>query len=75
MGIGLDVMLPAWWADEETLTLQLTTANNERMFSGKYYHIPSGLIRLRNFWQAGNTDVEFGLSAILGPNNGRGTVG
>ena len=72
VGIGLDVMLPAWWADEETLTLQLTTANNERMFSGKYFHIPTGLIRLRNYWQAGNTDVELGLSAILGPNNGRG---
>jgi|GEM_PF-4123062 len=72
VGVGVDVMLPAWWADEETLTMQLTTANNERMFSGKYYHIPTGLVRLRSFWQAGNTDVEFGLSAILGPNNGRG---
>jgi hypothetical protein len=71
-GLSLHVLLPAWWAHAIELTLQVTNAENEHLFAGEFWSVPTALGHLKNYWDASDaTYVELGLSGLWGFNNRR----
>lgn len=73
IGLSADVLLPALWADANTLTLQMTNGQNEQLFSGEMFSFPVLLARLKNYYDLNpDTYLEIGLTGMAGPNNSRG---
>lgn len=72
-GLSIDYLLPRLWADEQAITIQVTNSMNHKAFSGDYFSIPSGLLRVRSYWDIDrDTYIDLGLTGMLGPNNARG---
>jgi hypothetical protein len=72
-GISFDWTMPSLISDANTLTLQITNGQNERLFSGDMFSIPAGLLHLKNYWDLSTeTYLELGLTGMLGQNNQRG---
>ncbi len=75
-GVSLHATLPPVWSDGLELTLEVTNGSNEAAFSGAFFSVPSGLLRLQNYWDlSDDTYLELGLTGMLGANNQRGLVG
>ena len=73
IGLSADVLLPALWADANSLTLQITNGQNDQLFAGKMFSFPVLLGHLKNYYDLNpETYLEIGLSAMAGPNNARG---
>ena len=65
--------MPRLWAHTNHLLLQLTNGQSERLFAGKYFSIPSLLVRVKSYYDLSeSTYLELGLSGMLGWNNRRG---
>jgi hypothetical protein len=75
IGLSLDWLMPALWASEHGLTLQVTNGQNAKAFSGEAFSLPTTLVRLRSYWDLNrDTYLELGLSGVLGFNHGRGVA-
>jgi hypothetical protein len=74
-GLSLDWLMPSMWAHENALVLQVTNGQNAKAFSGEAFSVPSTLLRLRIYWDLNrDTYLEFGLTGMVGFNNGRGVA-
>lgn len=72
-GLSLLVTLPPMWADHMEMELQVTNGQNEKLFAGELFSVPSGLVHLRNYWDVNrDTYLELGLSGLVGANNAWG---
>jgi len=72
IGASLEWLMPAWWASEEGLILQVTDGMNPKAFdkAGALASLPTVLLRLRNYWDLNrDTYLQLGLTGILGWNN------
>ncbi|MBP7867536.1 MAG: hypothetical protein KA419_16510 [Acidobacteria bacterium] len=75
VGNGLMVkwMMPKLWAHANELTLEVVDGDNETLFSGQHFSIPSTLVHLKNYYDLSpSTYLELGLTGMLGFNNRRG---
>lgn len=74
-GISMKIMIPKLWAHAEELTIEVTNGENEKLFSGEYFSIPTVLAHLKNYWDLSNsTYLELGLTGVWGLNNQWGFV-
>lgn len=72
-GFSIRIMIPRAWAHAEELTIQVTNGENERLFAGEFFSIPSVLAHLKSYWDLNDsTYLELGLSGSWGVNNRRG---
>jgi len=73
IGLSFDWMMPTVISDANTLTLQITNGQNDHLFSGDVFSLPSGLLHLKNYWDLSrDTYLELGLTGMIGQNNQRG---
>jgi hypothetical protein len=69
-GASLETLLPQWGAAHQALTLQVTAAENEHLFSEEKQGLPSLLYRYKNYRDLNtSTYLEFGLSGLFGWND------
>jgi hypothetical protein len=69
-GASLDWTLPKWGNGYQGLTLQVTGADNERLFGGDELGSPNLLFHYKNYRDLSrDTYLEFGLSGLLGWND------
>jgi len=69
-GVSLDFSLPLWGEAAQSLSLQITDAENEHLFSGDTLGTPSMLFHYKNFRDLTQaTYLEFGLSGLFGWND------
>jgi len=74
-GFSIDWLMPKFWAATNMLTLQITNAQNEQLFSGSLFSFPAVLTHLKNYMDFNqNTYAELGLTAMVGRNDLRGFV-
>ncbi len=72
-GVSLEWLMPSLWAHANHLVVQITNGENGQLFAGKYYSIPSALVRLKSYYDLDeSTYFELGLTGLLGWNNARG---
>jgi hypothetical protein len=73
VGLSLDWLMPRLWAHVNHLVLQVTNGQNEHLFAGRFFSIPSVLLRLKSYYDLSeSTYLEIGLTGMLGHNNRRG---
>ncbi|MBI5441903.1 MAG: hypothetical protein HY900_11910 [Deltaproteobacteria bacterium] len=66
-GLSIEWTLPRLWASYEEITLQITNGENERLFTGNIWSVPSGLAHWKNFWDLSkDAHFEIGFSGLLG---------
>jgi hypothetical protein len=69
-GLSFLVLLPPLWASHLELEIQITNGENDKLFAGEFFSVPSGLVHLRNYWDLNrDTYLELGLSGLIGVNN------
>jgi len=74
-GFVLKWFMPPLVAHANELTLEITNAENEVLFSGQFFTIPTVMAHLKNYYDlTDNTYLELGLSGIWGTNNKRGVL-
>lgn len=67
IGMSLEWKMPPLLASSHTLTVEITNPMNSDLFTGSMVGIPTGLVRLRNYWDTGkSTYLELGLSGHAG---------
>ncbi|MCU0663508.1 MAG: hypothetical protein MUC50_14420 [Myxococcota bacterium] len=72
-GLSFLVTLPPLWADHLEVEVQATNGQNEKLFAGDFFSVPSGLVHVRNYWDLNrDTYLELGLSGLVGVNNAWG---
>jgi hypothetical protein len=72
-GFVLKWFMPPLIAHANELTLAVTNAENETLFSGEFFTVPSTMLHLKNYYDlSDSTYLELGLSGIFGMNNRRG---
>ena len=72
-GVSVKWFMPPLWAHAMELTLEVTDGENETLFAGEFFSVPTFLLHLKNYWDlTENTYLELGLSGIFGFNNRRG---
>jgi len=75
-GISLNWLMPSLWAHSQELIIQVTNSENQGLFAGNFFSIPSGLLRLKNYWDLSrNTYLELGMTGLVGFNNRTGQPG
>ncbi len=77
VGTGLMVkwLMPALWAHANELTLEVVDGDNETLFAGEHFTIPSAMLHLKNYYDlSGSTYLELGLTGMYGTNNKRGLL-
>ncbi len=73
VGFSFNWLLPRLTAQVNELTLQITNAENERLFSGEEFSLPATLLHLKNYYDINkSTYFEWGLSGLAGPNDSLG---
>jgi len=73
IGLSVEWLMPRLWAHTNHLVLQVTNGQSERLFAGKYFSIPSVLLRLKSYYDlTESTYLEVGLTGMVGWNNKRG---
>jgi hypothetical protein len=73
VGVSALVTLPPLWAHHLELELQVTNAQNEKLFAGEFFSIPSGLLHLLSYWDLNrDTYLALGLTGLFGVNNAWG---
>ncbi len=74
-GLSVRIMIPRLWAHAEELTIEVTNGENENLFSGEYFSIPTVLGHLKSYWDLNSaTYLELGLTGVWGLNNKWGWV-
>ncbi|MFZ0391356.1 MAG: hypothetical protein WAN36_12935 [Calditrichia bacterium] len=72
-GVSINYLSPLPIADASELTVQITNAANELLFSGEDFDFPSLLFHWKNYYDLSrSTYLEWGLSGLAGPNDGLG---
>lgn len=72
-GVAIEWLMPRLWAHANQLLLQITNSENEQLFAGEFFSIPSVLLRLQSYYNLSEaTYFELGLTGVLGWNNARG---
>ncbi len=75
IGLSFEYLLPRLWAHTNHVVLQVTNGQNDRLFAGKYFSIPSILLRLKSYYDLSeSTYFELGLTGMVGWNNHRGVT-
>lgn len=73
VGFSVDWLMPSLTASANELTLQITNSQNEELFSGEEYSLPSGLVHFKNFYNLSpSTYLELGMSGLAGTNDDLG---
>ncbi|MFH1438857.1 MAG: hypothetical protein ABIJ56_24325 [Pseudomonadota bacterium] len=71
-GVSLRILLPKMWAHAEELTIDVTNAENDTLFAGEFWSVPTVLAHLKNYYDLSkSTYLEFGMSGLWGFNNKR----
>ncbi len=74
-GLMLKWLMPSLWAHANELALEVVDGNNETLFSGEHFSIPSTLLHLKNYYDLSeSTYLELGLTGMFGYNNKRGVL-
>jgi hypothetical protein len=74
-GLGIKIMIPRAWAHAEELTIEVTNGENENLFAGEFFSIPTVLGHLKSYWDLNaSTYLELGLSGVWGLNNRWGYI-
>jgi len=69
-GISLDWLMPSLWAHAQEVSIQVTNSENEEFLAGDHFSLPSGLLKLKSYWDLNrNTYLELGFSGLAGFNN------
>ncbi len=73
IGISFNWRLPALWADDQHLIVQVTNGTNQHLFQGQSFGVPVGLLRWSQYFDLNEaTYLEFGATGMLGTNSRRG---
>jgi len=76
IGFSVRLRMPALWADDQQLILQVTNGMNGHLFSGQIFGVPVGLLRWTQYFDlTESTYLELGLTGMLGTNNKRNVTG
>lgn len=68
-------MAPPLWAHALELTIEIVDGDNETLFSGEHFSVPSSLVHLKNYYDLSqSTYLELGLTGMFGFNNRRGLL-
>jgi len=74
-GLMFKWLMPSLWAHANELTLEVVDGNNETLFSGEHFSIPSTMGHLKNYYDLSQaTYLELGLTGMFGFNNRRGML-
>ncbi len=72
VGVSLEWTLPLGMENNPRILLQATNGSNPRLFSGEFYSVPVGSLRLEQaVFVSPRLRMRFGLSGIYGGNNRR----
>jgi len=72
-GVMVKWLMPPLWAHANELTLEVVDGDDETLFSGQHFSVPSTLVHLKNYYDlSASTYLEFGLTGMFGGNNRRG---
>jgi hypothetical protein len=72
-GVSIRWFMPPLIAHANELTLEITDGENETLFAGEHFTIPSFMLHLKNYYDLSeSTYLEVGLTGMLGFNNRRG---
>lgn len=70
IGFSFDWLMPRLTASANELTLQITNSENEELFNGEEYSLPSGLVHFKNFFDINpSTYLELGVTGLAGTND------
>ena len=73
IGAGARWQLPRLWASANSLTLEVTNADNPKAFAGSDWRTPTFLLRHTGFFDLGpDAYFDLGLNATWGPNDASG---
>ncbi len=73
IGLSLDWLMPSLTAQANELTLEITNAQNEALFSGKAYGLPATLLHWKNYYDLNrDTYFEWGVTGLAGTNDSLG---
>jgi hypothetical protein len=74
-GISVKWFLPPLWAHALELTIEITDGENEALFAGEAFSVPTVMMHLKNYYDLTDaTYLELGLTGMFGFNNRRGYV-
>jgi hypothetical protein len=74
-GVMIKWLMPPLWAHANELTLEVVDGNNETLFSGEHFSVPSTMLHLKNYYDlSASTYLELGLTGMFGFNNKRGLL-
>ncbi|MFQ6096093.1 MAG: coiled-coil domain-containing protein [Armatimonadota bacterium] len=69
-GLSLDWAMPACGGASQALTVQVTDGSNDRLFRQNRHNVPATLFHYKNYRDLNkDTDLEFGLTGLLGAND------
>lgn len=69
-GFSLDWLMPALWAHVQEVTIQITNSQNGHFLAGESFSLPTGLLKLKNYWDLSrDTYLELGFTGLGGFNN------
>jgi hypothetical protein len=69
-GAALDWLMPPCGKASQSLTLQVTNGDNERVFTENSRNVPATLVHYKNYRDLNkDTYLEFGLSGLFGAND------
>ena len=72
IGMSLEWIAPALWADDQRLVLQITNSSNDHLFNGQQFGVPSVLLHWNQYYDLTESAyMEFGLTGMYGTNNRR----
>jgi len=70
VGLSFNWLMPRLFASANELTLQITNSENDKLFGGEDYSLPSGLVHFKNFYGINpSTYLEVGLTGLAGTND------
>jgi hypothetical protein len=70
IGLSFNWLMPSLTANANELTLQITNSQNEELFGGEEYSLPSGLVHFKNFYDLNpSTYLEVGFTGLAGTND------
>ena len=74
-GIAIKWFIPPLWAHANELTLEITDGENEALYAGEHFSVPTALVHLKSYYDlSDSTYLEVGLTGAIGVNNRRGYI-
>jgi len=73
IGFSFNWLMPAFLAHSNSLIVEITNGENEKLFTGENFSFPVVLGHFKNYFDLSeNTYFEFGITGMIGKNNMRG---